>query len=476
MLTGIGDGVVAVRGDGSVAWQSPGVAALPEELVRKAVKHGAEIASRGLPEGRRTSIRRVTSQEGSLEVVASLLAIAGGAPMALVVLGDGSARDRLRSRVAQVEEAGVALLDLDAVIVNPLNVTERLRLIEQRVDDVMREVFHWDAYEVRLRDRRTERLEVVLSKAIEPQRVGEYIHSLEVDNGVCGWVAATGRSALLDDVTIDPRYKAGLIGAQSCLTVPLLLRERVVGVINVESPARAAFTEEDRLVLEIFGRYLAMALNILDMLIVERCMAHERLRQSVMDEAEVPLARVRSAAMAIAAGRLDGHEAMEQALEALEARLRNATSGAQTVLGIDRMPATSDAPLRGVTILVADDETLVRESIKAILQRAGATVELRDNGAGALEAVRAAATAARPYDLVISDIRMPDRSGYEVFRGVAESSQGTPVILMTGFGYDPHHSILRSSQEGLASVLFKPFQAADLLADVSKALSTARRD
>lgn len=474
MLEGIGDGVVVVRSDGSVAWRSERVAALPPDLIAKALKHAQEVASRGLPDGQHCTIRRVTSPEGSLEVITSIQRLPGGARQALLVLGDGSGRDKLRSRIARVESAGVALLDLDAVIVNPLNVSERLRLIEQRVDEVMRHEFHWDAYEVRLRDRRTERLEVVLSKAIEAQQVGEYIFALESGNGVCGWVASTGRSALIDDVSIDPRYKPGLKGAQSCLTVPLLLRERVVGVINVESPAKAGFSEEDRLALEIFGRYLGMALNILDMLIVERCMAHERLRQTVMDEAEVPLARVRSAAMAIAAGRLDGQEAMEQALEALEARLRNATSGAQTVLGVDRMPASSDAPLRGVTVLVADDETLVRESLKGILQRAGATVELRDSGGGALEAVRAAVQAGRPFDLVISDIRMPDRTGYEVFRGTVEASAGTPVILMTGFGYDPHHSILRSSQEGLASVLFKPFQAADLLRDVSSALSTSR--
>ncbi len=473
-LNQVGDGVVVVSATGEVAWQSGRAATLAPSLRQKLVAFASTIAERGLPEDRKTALRRITSLDGSIEAVVSMAQDAGGQPVAIAAYADGTARDRLRSRIARVEEAGAALLDLDAVIVNPLNVAERLRLIEQRVDDVMRNVFHWDAYEVRLRDRRTERLEIVLSKNIEAQKVGEYIFAIESGNGVCGWVGATGRSALVEDVTVDPRYRPGLKGARSCLTVPLLIRERVVGVVNVESPAVGGFGDEDRLVLEIFGRYLAMALNILDMLLVERCMAHERLRQTIMDEAEVPLARLRSAAMAIAAGRLEGHEAMEQALEALEARLRNATSGAQTVLGIDRMPSSTDAPLRGFRILVADDESMVRESIKSILQRAGATVDVRDNGSGALDAVRSSATAQSPYDLVISDIRMPDRTGYDVFRGTVEAAPGTPVILMTGFGYDPHHSILRSSQEGLASVIFKPFQASDLLADVSKALSTTR--
>jgi DNA-binding NtrC family response regulator len=74
-------------------------------------------------------------------------------------------------------------------------------------------------------------------------------------------------------------------------------------------------------------------------------------------------------------------------------------------------------------------------------------------------------------DLVVSDIKMPDRNGYEVFRSAKSIDPDIPVILMTGFGYDPHHSIVRSSQEGLDSFLFKPFQASQLLEAVTKSLT-----
>ena len=65
---------------------------------------------------------------------------------------------------------------------------------------------------------------------------------------------------------------------------------------------------------------------------------------------------------------------------------------------------------------------------------------------------------------------MPDRNGYEVFRGTRDASPTTPVILMTGFGYDPNHAIVRAGQEGLAACLFKPFQAQVLLEEVRGAL------
>jgi len=79
-------------------------------------------------------------------------------------------------------------------------------------------------------------------------------------------------------------------------------------------------------------------------------------------------------------------------------------------------------------------------------------------------------------DLVISDIRMPDFNGLEVFSAAKRLGNAPPVILMTGFGYDPHHSIVRASQEGLQDVLYKPFQVEQLVELVRKALKFGGRD
>ena len=112
-----------------------------------------------------------------------------------------------------------------------------------------------------------------------------------------------------------------------------------------------------------------------------------------------------------------------------------------------------------------------RSALLAILARKGADVIVCRDGAAAIEQMLAAVASGRPFDLVISDVRMPDRNGYEVFRATKDASPDTPVILMTGFGYDPHHSIVRSSQEGLHCFLFKPFEASALLLEVGKAMS-----
>ena len=68
---------------------------------------------------------------------------------------------------------------------------------------------------------------------------------------------------------------------------------------------------------------------------------------------------------------------------------------------------------------------------------------------------------------------MPNRNGYEVFSAAKSLDESIPVILMTGFGYDPHHSIVRASQEGMSGVLFKPFDIEQLIEAMHDALAGA---
>ncbi len=468
MLNEIGDGIAIVDVHGEIHWMSQRVGQLDAATLRALADLARALIPDMAAESRRTWRRRFSCGPQSWEVVATSL----GTDRMVAVLVDATVRQRLAARMDQVDAAGGELLDLDAHIVNPLNVAERLQLIERKIEAAMESIFGFAHFEVRLRNRKTNQLELVIGHGLDPLRIGESINAEPVGHGISGLVAATGRSYICNDPARDPNYLPGLPLARSSLTVPLLLHERVIGVINVESVRELAFGEEDQVGLETYGRYVAMALNILDMLIVERSTTSERIGGIVRDEIAIPMQLVREAATGVAAGKLDAHERLEAALETLEARIRSATGGPQTVLGIDKIEHRSepDPVIAGKRILVADDEPGVRDAIKSILGEAGASVDVRADGGGALDAVARAIADRRPYDLVVSDVRMPDRNGYEVFRGTRDMSPGTPVLLMTGFGYDPNHSIVRSSQEGLQCCLFKPFQAAQLIDEVRKAL------
>ena len=74
------------------------------------------------------------------------------------------------------------------------------------------------------------------------------------------------------------------------------------------------------------------------------------------------------------------------------------------------------------------------------------------------------------YDLVITDIRLPDHTGYECYRQLKSIDENLPVLLMTGFGYDASHSIVKARQEGLKGVVYKPFRLDLLLDEVEKAV------
>ena len=71
--------------------------------------------------------------------------------------------------------------------------------------------------------------------------------------------------------------------------MPLHLHDKVIGIFNIESDEPAAFNEDDRQFAEIFGRYVAIALNILDLLVVERVSTRHRVADDVCTEVAGPL-------------------------------------------------------------------------------------------------------------------------------------------------------------------------------------------
>lgn len=73
--------------------------------------------------------------------------------------------------------------------------------------------------------------------------------------------------------------------------------------------------------------------------------------------------------------------------------------------------------------------------------------------------------------LVVTDIAMPDMDGYELFWRIKDYDANLPVIMMTGFGYDPNHVLVRSKQEGLQDILYKPFDATKLVALIEQRLT-----
>jgi len=375
-----------------------------------------------------------------------------------------------------IDRAGRELVRLDDEDLAKRDAVERLRLLEDRIIRYSRDVLDYQHFAVFVLNERANKLEIVVSQGLAPEADRYELLASPEGNGITGYVAATGRSYICPDAQRDPLYLKGMEGARGSLTVPLRLHDKVVGVLNVESARVGAFGEEDRQFAEIFGNYVAMALHILNLLVVERHSAQTQVTGSIAAELAGPLNEI----IAITGDLMEDYIGHDDPRAKLQEIVQQAVRARQSVQQLARAPAAdlgsapvstgTDPLLAGKRLLVADDEELIRQTVRDVLTSLGCQVDVVGDG---LEAKRL--IAACSYDLVITDVKMPGAGGYEVFNCVKNKDADTQVILITAFGYDPNHSIVRATREGLAAVLMKPFTVRRLLDECRKALSATRR-
>lgn len=480
VLEGIGQGVCILSRGGRLVWangalRSYGPEALEEirsacmPLVAELV---AEPTNTAGPHVRRASLN---VRDGQLYFDASISALpAGDGPVeeVLALLSDTTSASRARDRLEAIDAAGREIVALDVGDTAKLDVSERLDLLEKKLIGVFQDLLHFTHFAVLVIDPRTKHLDNVLSGGFSERAKQVDMYAREQGNGISGYVAATGRSYVCPDISRDPLYLPGLEHAASSLTVPLRLVDRIVGVLNVESNQPAAFSDEDRLIAEIFGRYIAVALHMLKLLAAERSETTGQVAADVAAEVSVPLDAIAAEASRLLE-EMGGSEQTRRRVSDILARVNEAKERLQTaakapaVRGLMSTASPPDPLLQGRRVLVADDEEIIRETISDVLSKAGAIAVTARDGEEAIAMVRA-----QPFDLVLSDIKMPHKNGYEVFAAARETAPRCPVILITGFGYDPDHSIVRASREGLAAVLFKPFKVDQLMEAMHKAIAS----
>jgi len=117
--------------------------------------------------------------------------------------------------------------------------------------------------------------------------------------------------------------------------------------------------------------------------------------------------------------------------------------------------------------LVIDDEQIVLDSVSKILTEDGRyEVEVSLTGRKGLDlAVQ------RPYDIVLTDIRMPDIGGMRVLRDIKRAKPSLPVVMITG--YSSVRSAVQAMKLGAADYIEKPFTPDQILEAVSSALDMA---
>jgi DNA-binding NtrC family response regulator len=117
--------------------------------------------------------------------------------------------------------------------------------------------------------------------------------------------------------------------------------------------------------------------------------------------------------------------------------------------------------------LVIDDEQVVLDSVKKILAAENYEVDLTLKGKKGIDlAIK------NSYDIVLTDIRMPDIGGLIVLRDIKRSKPSLPVMIITGFG--SVRSAVQAMKLGAVDYIQKPFDPDQFVQSISKAIDTAK--
>ncbi|MFO7904009.1 MAG: response regulator [Pirellulaceae bacterium] len=489
ILVGMPDGVCVLAADNTIIWGNPqfrqwcgdreivganfySVLGSPEIL-------GPDFCpfSMALATGRPSSSTLRIGDHRYFEVHAAPVRQADQQLLNLIVtLRDITDEKLQQQKLAAIHKAGVELANLTPREVFEMEVEDRIDLLKANILHYTRHLLDFDVIEIRLLDQETLELRPLLSEGLTEDAAERPLFARPRDNGVTGFVAATGKSYLCEDTAEDRLYLEAFAGARSSLTVPLIWQDQVIGTFNVESPEPGAFSEGDLQFLEIFSRNVAVALNTLELLVAQKTDAAQRSVEAIHSAVALPVDGILNDAVNVME-HYRGHD--PDVVERLQDILRHARDIKQSIQRIgqkmapaEAVPATAQIKQRpklaNRRVLVVDADESIRNDAHEQLDRYGCEVETAHEGHEALLMVRYR----MPYDVIIADIRLPDMTGYELLMKLSETMERVPLVLMSGFGWDPGHSIVKAREAGLHSkaILYKPFRLDQLLETVETIL------
>ncbi len=392
----------------------------------------------------------------------------------IVIVRDSSSEYIQRQKLDAIYRAGSELGDLQPDEVTDLSEEDRIELLKSKILHYTKDILGYESVEIRLLDRETGLLSLLLAVGFEQTAMERELFASPEGNGVTGFVAATGRSYLCLDTQADAKYIRGAAGARSSITVPLVLRNEILGTFNVESTRPGAFGDNDLQFLELFCREVAQALNTLELLVAEQATTVAENTTRILCKVADPVDEILNDAIWLQEKITSDDPRVAERLQQILDHVREIRESILEVGG--EILASSGhslgqtqayALLKGKRILIVDGDKEIRRSGHELLGRFGCIVETAQGGHGALLMART-----HKYDVVIADIRLEDLKGDEMFRRLREFDSRQQVILMAGFGYDSNHTIVKARQQGLQSVIYKPFRREQLLKALELAITT----
>lgn len=493
ILEGMADGVALLDGDNNIMWAN--------ERLRRWANRGNIVGegfynALGSPEivgpdycpfhtavvsGQPSSSTLRTFDNRYLQAHAAPIAIdrQSASRYLIVTIRDVTVEMQQQQKLAAIHKAGSELSHMTSDEIRGMNVADRIELLKCNIIHYTKDLLHYDVVEVRLLEP-DGRLRSLLAVGLDPEAANRDLWAKPQGNGVTGFVASSGKSYLCEDTAEDPLFLEGFKGSKSSLTVPILLHDTVIGTFNVESPNPKAFTESDLQFLEIFSRNIALALNTLQLLAVEKAATvHESVEQ-IHREVALPVDEILNDAVHV----LENYAGESPELVSrIKRLLRNARDIKQVIHQVGQRMSPAEAvpapqclegrKLRDKRVLVVDEDATVRSHAHNLLERYGCSVETAHNGAEAIAMVKIGLREV-PYDIIISEITLSDMNGHDLQMKLKELMDPLPLVLMKGYGYDREHVVVKARENGLhpKALLGKPFKV-DLLVQALEAVLDA---
>lgn len=490
LLSALPDGIVLLDEDLNIRWHNTTFRQLLrtsdiligkplQDIIRPA--DGTDLRRIAVPaspgEAASLTVRREDRSSLGLRLTRTTINLEGSHKQAMILtVRDVSTQVLEKQKQDAIYRAGLEMGNLTTEEVTAMSHEERIILLKDQILQFTQEILGYDTFEIRLNDVETHELHPLLEYGMDPEAAVRKLFALETGNGVTGFVAFSKRSYLCSDTQSDPLYLCGARDARSSLTVPLMIRDTVLGTFNVESPGTLSFNQKDLDFLTLFSRVVASSLNQLQLLAAEKVTAETENSDRLRREVAKPSDEILNAATWILE-RYIGHDPdVCDRLQLITDRVRKITgfvgsvpekSDASVPFSKSQIQRPPRKALIGKRVLVVDQDMAARDEAHNLLGQMGCEVEAVQNATEGCAMLRN-----YHYDVVLTDIRLSDANGYECFRRLREINSHVPIIMMTGFGYDASHSIVKARQEGLKAVLYKPFRRAQMLDEVEKAVTT----
>ncbi|MDR3748190.1 MAG: GAF domain-containing protein [Acidobacteriota bacterium] len=144
-------------------------------------------------------------------------------------------------------------------VADAVNTTLDLNTLLQRVAEMLRRFIEYDIFAILLLNEKTQELRVRFQVG-HPPEVAERIR-IKVGEGVTGRAVQTRQAVLVNDVAAEENFINSAPGVRSELAVPLIAKNKVIGVIDVEAPQPGAFTEEHKRLLTLFASRISVGIE-----------------------------------------------------------------------------------------------------------------------------------------------------------------------------------------------------------------------